>query len=94
MIYLINGATSASTGFKITILERAHKAVNFLMIIDFDYIIIGGGSVGAVLAALLEIHASPSGDISHEKSPEVMSETAPFWEIGPVPVGSHKASWV
>ena len=46
------------------------------------------------IADLLEIHASPWGDISHVKSPEVMSETAPFWETGPVPVGTHKASWV
>ena len=43
---------------------------------------------------LLETHASPWGDVLHVKSPEVMSETAPFWEKGPVPVGTHTASWV
>ena len=46
------------------------------------------------IAELLEIHPSPWGDISHVKSPEVMSETAPFWDTGPVPVGTHNASWV
>ena len=43
---------------------------------------------------LLETHTSPWGDVLHVKSPEVMSETAPFWEKGPVPVGTHTASWV
>jgi len=46
------------------------------------------------IAELLEIHPSPWGDISHVKSPEVMSKTVPFWETGPVPVGTHNASWV
>ena len=43
---------------------------------------------------LLETRTSPWGDVLHVKSPEVMSETAPFWEKGPVPVGTHTASWV
>ena len=43
---------------------------------------------------LLEIHRSPWGDVLHVKSPELMSETAPHWDTGPVPVGTHSAVWV
>ena len=43
---------------------------------------------------LLEIHRSPWGDVLHVKSPELMSETAPHWDTGPVPVGTHSPVWV
>ena len=46
------------------------------------------------IADLLETHSSPWGDVLHVKSPEVMSETAPFWQTGPVPVGTHDAAWI
>ena len=42
---------------------------------------------------LLEQHDSPWGKVSHVKSPEVLSETPPRWDLGPVPLGTHPAAW-
>jgi crotonobetainyl-CoA:carnitine CoA-transferase CaiB-like acyl-CoA transferase len=46
------------------------------------------------ISDLLETHESPFGRVSHVKSPEILSETPPRWNSGPVPLGTHAPAWV
>ena len=42
---------------------------------------------------MLEVHASPWGEVLHVKPPQVMPETPPFWASGPVPPGTDPPAW-
>lgn len=47
----------------------------------------------AEIGDLLETHASPFGPVTHVTSPEILSETPPRWDTGPVPLGTHAPAW-
>ncbi len=48
----------------------------------------------ADIGDLLEIHDSPWGEVRHVRCPARMSATTPYWESGPVPLGTHAAAWL